>query len=101
MKNTLNNIFLNDCQIDTVIDLLEEEIKAKRHSLRKSAEIAIRHYVGTLAHLRSVKKTLTAQQWLKEQEEAGIMQAEESENSNLYDFFTIGVREAERRKAVV
>jgi hypothetical protein len=99
MKNTLNNILLNDCQIDTVICLLDEEIKAKRHDLRKSGEIAVRHYVGTLAHLRHVKRTLTAQQWMEAQEYAGSM--EESEEVADYDFFTIGMREAERRKAIV
>ena len=95
MKNTLNNIKLTEDQAETLVDLLDDQLKSQRHELRKGAG-AVAYYIRVITHIRNLKKMLKAQLWVLSHEEEP-----EAEESNLYDFLTIGVKEAERRKAIV
>ncbi len=85
-------LLINDDQANSLLDLVSDQIRIQRVYLRTTP--LNRTNITALTHFRNLKRLILA----KEQESRLIDDREE--NIELYDFFTIGVKEAERRKGI-
>jgi hypothetical protein len=91
-------ITINNDQANSLLDLVNDQIRAQRVYLRSTP--LNRTHITALTHFRNLKRIILKQEAEARRQEEATEQAE-AENIQLYDFFTIGVKEAERRKELV
>lgn len=91
----LNTLTLNNDQANSLLDLITDQIHRQRVYLRTTP--LNRTNITALTHFRNLKRLI-----LNKEREAMRQEDNEQggESEQFYDFFTIGVKEAERRKAI-
>ena len=91
----MTTISINNDQANSLLDLVNDQIRAQRVYLRSTP--LNKTNIAALTHFRNLKSIILKDEQ-RRRTQPDDWQSEE--NKNLYDFFSIGVREAERRKSI-
>ena len=91
----MTTIAINSEQANSLLDLVNDQIRAQRVYLRSTP--LNKTNIAALTHFRNLKRIILKDEQ-RRRTQPDDWQSEE--NKNLYDFFSIGVREAERRKSI-
>ena len=88
-------IVINEDQATSLLDLVNDQIRAQRVYLRSTP--LNKANIGALTHFRNLKRTILKQE---AENRRTPDDWQEQENKELYSFFNVGMREAERRKGI-
>ncbi len=91
-------INLTNDQTNTLIDLVNDQIRATRVYLRTTP--LKRTYLTALTHFRNLKRLLLKQEAEAQRLEL-LEEQDRDESEETFKFFNVGVREAERRKQII